>query len=182
MRDTLLNGLCTVEKRSMQLILETLMPPSTPQQNPEFELMLIEVAKGVLKYSAMLGDRSVPIWVEPETGEANQPSLLQREAIRQALLLPPDVLRITAPIVMQNYEVYREMVGDEEMPPLSDPLQVWERVTFSHLFVPPHRDYDLEISSFMLRAECSWDLEHGLEVRFRNGVADAASQQGDLGW
>ena len=158
------------------------MPPSTPQQNPEFELMLIEVAKGVLKCFAMLGDRSVPIWVEPETGKVNQPSLLQREAIRQALSLPSDVLRITAPIVMQNYEVYREMVGDEEMPPLSDPLQVWEQVTFSNLLVPTHSDYGLEISSFMLRAECSWDLEHGLEVRFRNGVADAASQQGDLGW
>lgn len=158
------------------------MPPSTLQQDPEFELMLIEVARGVLKCSAMLGERSVPIWVEPETGETNQPSLLQREAIRQALSLPADVLRIAAPIVMQNYEVYREMVGDEEMPPLSDPLQVWKKVTFSHLFVPPHSDYGLETSSFMLRAECSWDLEHGLEVRFRNGASDAASQQGDLGW
>lgn len=158
------------------------MPPSTLQQDPEFELMLIEVARGVLKCSAMLGDRSVPIWVEPETEESNQPSLLQREAIRQALSLPPDVLRITAPIVMQNYEVYREMVGDKKMPPLSNPLQVWEQVTFSNLFVPPHRDYGLETSSFMLRAECSWDLENGLEVRFRNGVADAASQQGDLDW
>lgn len=158
------------------------MPPFTPPQDPEFELLLIEVAKGVIKCSALLGDRSVPIWVEPETGEANQPSLLQREAIRQALSLPPDVLRITAPIVMQNYEVYREMVGDEAMPPLSDPIQVWEQVIFSDLYVPPHRDYGLETSSFMLRAECSWDLEHGLEVRFRNGVADAASQQGDLSW
>ncbi|WP_158260565.1 hypothetical protein [Chlorogloea sp. CCALA 695] len=36
------------------------MSPSTPQQNPEFELMLVEVAKGVLKCTAMLGDCSVP--------------------------------------------------------------------------------------------------------------------------
>jgi hypothetical protein len=52
----------------MQLMLETLMPPSTSQQDPEFELMLIEVAKGVLKRSAMLGDRSVPILVAAGNG------------------------------------------------------------------------------------------------------------------
>ncbi|WP_176727091.1 hypothetical protein [Nostoc sp. KVJ20] len=30
--------------------------------------------------------------------------------------------------------------------------------------------------------ECDWDPEHGLEVRFRNGVADDADQIGEIGW
>jgi hypothetical protein len=61
-------------------------------------------------------------------------------------------------------------------------VQVWDQVTFSYLFVPPHAAYNLQTPIFKLFAECSWDLEHGLEVRFHNGVADAASQQGDLDW
>ncbi len=41
-------------------MLKNLMPPLTLQQNPELELMIIEVDKGVLKCTAMLVDRSVP--------------------------------------------------------------------------------------------------------------------------
>ncbi len=29
-------------------------------------------------------------------------------------------------------------------------------------------------------AECDWDPEHGLAVRFRNGRADPANQQGEI--
>ena len=158
------------------------MPFSTSENNAELGLMRSDSGAWVVERLALLGDRSVLIDLEADVTETGELSLLQREAIRQALALPPDVLRISAPVVMQNYEVYREMVGDEEMPRLSDPIQVWEEVTFSNIFVPSHSDWGLEVPSFMLRAECSWDPEHGLEVRFRNGVADAASQQGDLGF
>jgi len=145
--------------------------------------MIFEGDQWVLERRATLGNRPVPICVEFEaTLPEGKISALQREAVRQALTLPHDVLHTAAPIVLQNYEMYREAMGDEELPPLSDPTQVWDEVTFSYLFVPAHPDHSLQIPSFMLRAECSWDPEHGLEVRFRNGVADAASQQGDLGW
>ncbi len=158
------------------------MQPSTNQQDTEFGLMIFEDNQWVLERRATLGDRTVPICVELEATQTGEASPLQREAVRQALTLPHDVLHTSAPVVLQNYEVYREAMGDEELPPLSDPVQVWNEVTFSYLFVPPHAGYNLQTPSFMLLAECSWDPEHGLEVRFRNGVADAASQQGDLGW
>ncbi|MEH2079526.1 MAG: hypothetical protein V7K89_05785 [Nostoc sp.] len=86
------------------------------------------------------------------------------------------MLRITAPVVLQNYDVYCDMIGDQEMPLLADPSQVWDQVTFSYIYVPPHVEYDLDIATFKLIAECDWEPEHGLEVRFRNGVGDDAEK------
>lgn len=143
----------------------------------EFGQIILEDNHWTLAQCAVLGDRRVPICVDFEQGQIGELSSLQREAIRQALALPPDVLRITAPLVLQNYDVYRDMIGDESMPVLANPIQVWDRVTFSYIYV----EYDLDIATFKLIAECDWDPEHGLEVRFRNGVADDADQIGETG-
>ena len=158
------------------------MQPPTSQHDTEFGIMIFDCDRWVLERRAMLGNQAVQICVEPEEIETGEISPLQREALRQALGLPHDVLFTSAPVVLQNYQVYREAIGDDELPPLSDPVQVWNQVTFSYLFVPSHAAYDLQTPIFLLFAECSWDPEHGLEVRFRNGIADAASQQGDLGY
>ncbi|MBN3960471.1 hypothetical protein [Nostoc sp. NMS8] len=148
----------------------------------EFGQMRLEDSHWTLAQYAVLGDRRVSICVDFEQGQIGELSSLQREAIRQALALPPDVLRITAPLVLQNYDVYRDMIGDDSMPLLANPIQVWEQVTFSYIYVPPHVEFDLHITTFQLLAECDWDPEHGLEVRFRNGVADDADQIGEIGW
>ncbi len=77
------------------------MSLSTSDRDPEFGIG----TGGYLVHRAMLGERAVPICVEYEqTGDNLSP--LQREAIRQALTLPP--------VVLQNYEVYREAIGDEK--------------------------------------------------------------------
>ncbi|MBW4687994.1 MAG: hypothetical protein KME40_23595 [Komarekiella atlantica HA4396-MV6] len=159
-----------------------MMKPPRSYYDAEFGQIRIEDNHWTLAQCAVLGDRCVPIYVDFEQGQIGELSLLQREAIRQALTLPPDVLRITAPVVLQNYDIYREMIGDESMPPLANPIQVWDQVSFSYIYVPPHVEYDLNIPTFKLIAECDWEPEHGLEVRFRNGVADDADQIGETGW
>ncbi len=121
----------------------------------------------------------IPIEVEPEGDDTKALSPVQREAVRLALTLPPGVLEAAAPAVVQNYEVYRDAVGDEELPPLQAPVDVWQRVEPSYISVPPHGD--ITTPNFFLLAECDWDPEHGLQVRFRNGHADASNQQGELG-
>ncbi|WP_414572333.1 DUF6985 domain-containing protein [Nostoc sp. CCY 9925] len=157
------------------------MKPTSSYKDAEFGQIVIEDNHWTLEQSAVLGDRRVPICVDFEQGQIGELSSVQREAIRQALALPPDVLSITAPVVLQNYDVYREMIGEQEMPPLANPIQVWDRVTFSYIYVPPHVEYDLDIPTFELIAECDWEPEHGLEVRFRNGVATEADQIGETG-
>ena len=126
------------------------------------------------EYRVQFNGVEVPIEIETdETGASPQ----QLQALAQALALSPDVLELSAPAVVQNYEVYREMIGDE-MPPLETPVAVWKQVEPTEIYIPPHQA--ATPPSFLLMAECDWDPEHGLVVRFRGGVADAASQQGEL--
>ncbi|WP_339375119.1 DUF6985 domain-containing protein [Stenomitos frigidus] len=121
----------------------------------------------------------IPVQIEPEDADTRTLSSVQREAVQLALTLPPDVLVLAAPAVVQNYEVYRDLIGDEAMPLLSASIDVWQAVQPSYIEVPPHGE--ITTPTFLLFAECDWDVEHGLVVRFRNGHADASSQQGELG-
>jgi hypothetical protein len=120
---------------------------------------------------------NIPIKIEPEDNHGL--SLVQRSALHLAMELPPDVLILAAPAVVQNYEVYRESLGDEELPPLQAPQDVWKAVQPSYIYIPEH--FEVTTPTFFLYAECDWDPEHGLVVRFRNGHADASNQQGELG-
>lgn len=137
------------------------------QSNPDFPL----------EQNASWNGAQSPIEIEPEgSGEV---SSVQREAVRLIQSFSPDILDLAAPAVITNYEIYREMLDDEDCPPLAQPTDVWKQVRATKFSVPPH---DGTVApTFFLLAEIDWDVEHGLEVRFRNGVADAASQQGDLG-
>ncbi|MCC5638497.1 hypothetical protein LC593_22215 [Nostoc sp. CHAB 5844] len=58
----------------------------------EFGQIITEDHHWTLAQSAILGDRCVPICLDFEQGQIGELSSLQREAIRQALALPPDVL------------------------------------------------------------------------------------------
>ena len=127
------------------------------------------------EYRVQINGVEVPVEIETdETG----PSPQQLKALSQALNLAPDVLEKSAPAVVQNYEVYREMIGDDELPPLQNLIDVWKLVEPTDIYIPPHDA--ATPPGFFLMAECDWDPEHGLVVRFRGGVADAASQQGEL--
>jgi hypothetical protein len=145
------------------------------KHDAEFGAMTEDEVGWVLERRAVFGGAQVPIEIElDDEGKLDE---FQRQAVRQALALRPNVLQEAAPAVVQNYEVYREMIGDE-LPPLGSPVDVWQQVHIEKISVPRH--YDAQHSYFFLRAECDWDEEHGLEVRFRDGAPIDASQQGDL--
>lgn len=148
----------------------------------DFGPMKFDGSEWILESHVVFNGTEIPIQIEPEESaseSASGISLLQRAALRLALSLPPDVLQTSAPAVVQNYEVYREMLGDEECPPLQNALDVWQQVAPCYISIPPHGA--ATTPTFLLFAECDWDPEHGLVVRFRDGVADASSQQGELG-
>lgn len=147
--------------------------------DPDFGSMHFDGYEWILERCALLKGVEVPVHIEPEDADTRSLSRVQREAVQIALALPPDVLVLAAPAVVQNYEVYREMVGDQELPPLQAPADVWQLVEPSYIRVPPHGN--ITTPTFLLLAECDWDPEHGLVVRFRNGHADASNQQGELG-
>lgn len=157
------------------------MSDSTPQtlDDPEFgPINLVGTDEGVLERRATFGQQEVEVRVE-YADDSYTLTDVQRQAVRSALNLSPDVLVRSAPAVVQNYEVYREAMGDDEMPPLANPADVWDEVEMSYVSVPPQDEGTRP--GFLLFAECSWDPEHGLVVRFRDGVGDASNQQGELG-
>ena len=128
-------------------------------------------------YRITFNGADIPVLVESDDGTV---SAQQLEALAQALALAPDVLELSAPAVVQNYDVYYEMIGDDdELPPLTAPMDVWKSVHPSEIIIPPHDA--ATPPSFLLMAECDWDTEHGLVVRFRNGIADESDQQGEMG-
>lgn len=147
--------------------------------DPDFGAMHFDGSEWTLDRRVLFNGVDLPVRIEPEDADTHSLSPVQREALHTALSLPPNVLALAAPAVVQNYEVYREMVGDDELPPLQAPIEVWRSVAPSSIFVPPHDR--TTTPTFLLLAECDWDPEHGLVVRFRNGHADASSQQGELG-
>lgn len=149
------------------------------KHDPEFGPMTEDAAGDWrLQRRVLFANASVPVVVEP--GEGGDFDPVQRRAVRLALALGPDAAEEAAPAVVQNYEVYREAIDDREwMPRLEDLADVWERVSVERIRVPRHND--ARNAYFQVLAECDWDPEHGLEVRFRNGEAIEAAQQGETG-
>ena len=126
-----------------------------------------------LQRTASLGGASVPI--EIESDEEGGFEAGQREAVRLALALGPGALEEAAPVVAENFEE----IDDEQTPPLERAADVWQQVRIERIRVPRH--YEARHAYFLIDAECNWDFEHGLEVRFRDGVAIEAGQAGDTG-
>ena len=149
------------------------------QHDEEFGLLTLQGgSEWVLERHALLG--SQPVFIKVELDDENTMEPQQREAIRYALALGPDALENAAPAVVQNYEVYREAIGDDEqMPPLEQLVDVWRHVQIRGISVPRH--YEARHAYFLIEAECDWDSEQGLEVRFRDGVAIEADQAGSTG-
>ncbi len=123
--------------------------------------------------------RELPLSVD--VTDESELSPLEREAMQLAEPFTLAQLAASAPAVVQNYEVYRESLGDD-LPSLAQMADVWRQVRPAYVEVPNHTDYDLREPTFMLHAECDWDPEHGLMVLFRNGQACAANQAGELGY
>ena len=141
--------------------------------------MMFDGSVWVLERRARFNGVEIPVRIEPEDATTRAISPAQRRAAELALMLPSYVLERAAPAVVQNYEVYREMLGDEDLPPLRAPVDVWQSVKPTSIDIPAHGG--VATATFLLLAECDWDPEHGLAVRFRNGRADAANQQGEIG-
>ena len=121
---------------------------------------------------------TIPVEIKPEDFETLAISEVQRQAAKIALNLPSDTLLLSASAVIQNYECYEENLDETELLELNDPVNIWDSIEPRYILVPAHKD--VTIPTFILYAECLWDEEHGLEVRFRNGYADESDQQGRL--
>ena len=153
--------------------------------DPDFGAMYFEDRKQVwtLERQVNFNGYKIPLEIYPENEQTLAISPVQRQAVKIALNLPSDTLVKSAPAVIQNYECYDESLDGEALPELKNPIDIWNLIEPDYISVPAHSFppyYEVKIPTFFLKAECFWDAEHGLEVRFRNGYADESDQQGHL--
>ena len=152
------------------------------RHDEEFGLMTQQSLNSwLLERTVTLGGAAIPVEIEVELQEesADFANPLLRQAIRHALALGPDALEAAAPAVVQNYEVYRDAIfDDEQTPPLENPVDVWKQLQIKTIFVPTH--YDARHAYFLLFADCDWSPGHGLAVRFRDGEPLDSNQIGDM--
>jgi len=111
-----------------------------------------------------LPDGDVPVLVVAEdAGGATQG---QREALRYALALTPEARIRLEETLYADYEMMNEAA--DALPPIAAADAVWEHVELIGLAIPAHRG--LRRRYFVLEFEVDWEVEHGAEVLFRNGL------------
>ncbi|MEU3643649.1 hypothetical protein AB0E59_09760 [Lentzea sp. NPDC034063] len=93
-------------------------------------------------------------------------------AIRAFLALDGTALEAAAPGVFDYYRHMGEVFGDEldDFPRIAGPAEVWNHVSFAGHEVTVQRDHGGGPVYISLEAECEWEVEHGLQVVFRDGA------------
>ncbi|MGW6444376.1 DUF6985 domain-containing protein [Lentzea sp. NPDC055074] len=91
-------------------------------------------------------------------------------AIQTFLALDHRALEAAAPAVFDYYQHMYEVFGEglDDFPRITSPAHVWNHVTFDRHDVLVQRDNGSVYIS--LEAECEWEVEHGLQVVFRDGA------------
>lgn len=111
----------------------------------------------------VLGNASCQLVVLGYDGEERQDDF--HAAIGAFLALDESVLRAAAVPVFEYYLDVRNGAGADELVSITDPDAVWDHVRPGNDVVV-QRDGRVYIS---VECECAWELEHGLQIVFREG-------------
>jgi hypothetical protein len=153
--------------------------------DPEFGTFYYDTVFWKLSYPKSLNGVDVTVYFNADTDEVPEISPVERLALRQVFSLLPETLQKATPLVVQNYEEIYNLIEEQDpeyleyLPKIENPSEIWQFVELDDFLVEKHGD--ITIPTFFLNAECEWEEEHGLMLRFRNGVVDAVGQAGDLG-
>jgi hypothetical protein len=94
-------------------------------------------------------------------------------AVRTFLTMDASALHAAAPMVFGYYRETAELVGfddpDEPMPVIAGPEAVWDHVRIGDEVTVARsaRDGGVYVS---IECECAWEVEHGLQIVFRDGA------------
>ncbi|GAA4024569.1 hypothetical protein GCM10022409_05720 [Hymenobacter glaciei] len=69
--------------------------------------------------------------------------------------------------VMANYQ--QALLDDGEPLPLTQPSDIWQYIQPRHLLVRFEEDEAQHDIYLLIEAECAWEVEHGLQLVFRQG-------------
>jgi hypothetical protein len=104
------------------------------------------------------------------------------EAVRSFLALGPKDRFAASPHVFRNYHRMLEAV-DQEYPSCSitSADEVWSHVHPTEVFISKRGRRD-DIIYIQITAECDWEIEHGLQIIYRDGsvLSRVSDQDGHL--
>jgi len=84
-------------------------------------------------------------------------------------------------LVFKNYADFVDAVGEEDMPTIENEEDVWAFVYPQEIYVSrrPYHDQDIYLK---IACECEWEVEHGLQLVFRQGkkITRVSDQDGHL--
>jgi hypothetical protein len=115
--------------------------------------------------------------IDPEQ-KGSDVSDKQRQVFLSILRMPAETrTRMEAPM-FANYRHIRDIAEDDTMPAIATAADIWPHVDPRLVWIPRHGTS--KHSYFFVELECAWEPEHGLEVLFKDGDIDHASQQDGL--
>lgn len=90
-------------------------------------------------------------------------------AVAAFLVADSSTLDAAAPAVFAYYEDTRDCLhDDEEIVSVASPTEIWRHVTFPDEVLVMRDDDDGPVY-VSLECECAWEVEHGLQLVFRDG-------------
>jgi hypothetical protein len=112
--------------------------------------------------------------------EEDQAPAAFEDAVSTFLRLGAKDRKEATPHVFQNYRRFVDAVPDCELH-LSSPEHVWTHVRFTEVRVTRRHRGDEKVY-VQATAECDWEVEHGLQLVFREGrrLTRVSSQDGHL--
>lgn len=122
-------------------------------------------------------DATLPIRIDPDQ-RGGDVTDKQREVYQSIMRLPMTIQALMEAPIFANYLKIRDEVKDGTMPDIPAADAIWSHLDLRAIKIPRHRAS--KYSYFFVEAECAWELEHGLEVLFRDGAILQVTQQNGL--
>lgn len=115
-----------------------------------------------------------------EDMEEDQAPAEFEEAVSRFLRLGPNDRGTATPYVLQTYRRFIAAVPEGDLH-LDSPERVWTHVRFTEVHLTRRHRGDRKVY-VQATAECDWDVEHGLQLVFREGrkLTRVSSQDGHL--
>lgn len=118
----------------------------------------------------VLGGKKCRIVVEEYDEDSKKDEF--HAAIRNFLSIDESVLHECEPHVYQYYKDCNDHweVGDEEYISIESPRDVWDHVQLGGEPIITRRAYGDKGIYVSLECNCDWEIEHGLQIVFKNGL------------
>ncbi len=161
----------------MPNLFSNLFDKKTVPTNPEtFNIPHIGIVQLHPEYSwyeskefniAVLGGKACRFIISGYADDQNKENF--HDAIANFLSIDQNVLKASGQYVLAYYQDICEWTDAVEPPFITDEKDIWDEVTFPTDIHIGRRHYGDKKIYLSLECECSWEIEHGMSIVFKEG-------------